>query len=70
MMEQIKSQDWRPQTGDTTKSVSIDDGDIWIVDCLAPFDGTEQMIVDLKTHVFAGRWVKWRNGNGVSECGN
>ena len=37
---------------------------VWIVDCLAPFGGTDQMIQDFKDKVFPGREVKWRSVGG------
>jgi hemolysin-activating ACP:hemolysin acyltransferase len=51
---------------DTRQSVSASaarnsDAEIWVVDCLAPFGGTEEMIKDLKEKVFPAREVKWRS---------
>jgi hemolysin-activating ACP:hemolysin acyltransferase len=45
----------------TQEAARTSDATIWIVDCLAPFGGTDQMIQDFKEKVFPEREVKWRS---------
>jgi cytolysin-activating lysine-acyltransferase len=59
----MRPTDWRPVglagVGDTAAQNT--DATIWIVDCLAPFGGADQMIQDFREKVFPGRDVKWRS---------
>jgi cytolysin-activating lysine-acyltransferase len=65
----MRPTDWRPAglagVGDTAAHNT--EAVVWIVDCLAPFGGTDQMIQDFKDKVFPGRDVKWRSVGGATE---
>jgi cytolysin-activating lysine-acyltransferase len=59
----MRPTDWRPTGlgGHGDDAARNSDAVVWIVDCLAPFGGTDQMIQDFKEKVFPGREVKWRS---------
>ncbi len=65
----MRPQDWRPVGlgGHGDMAAQTTDAVVWIVDCLAPFGGTQQMINDFRGKVFPGREVKWRSVGDKAE---